>query len=189
MNIFEIIGSLFSAKNVVFGADKNHPLYVKLNARSDEYLNKRLNEIHIKMNSFQALNTRRSKFQFARNMDILTEEKILKQILTERQQVNSEGFEKAKNTLENLFQNKVFIEGDIKNINSLTFHKVKSIRIDSNSPEFQYVDLFMNCNLDELKSTSIDRASIEISIESVKKNTADRKWYVLPTEEVLRLFS
>jgi hypothetical protein len=189
MNIFEVIGSLFSAKNIALGAEKNHPLYVKLSGKSDEYLNQRLNEIHIKMNSFQALNTRRSKFQFARNVDIWTEEKILKQILTERKEVNSDSFEKAKSSLENLFANKVFIEGDIKDSKTLIFHKVRDIRIDSNSPELQYVDLYLNCKLNDLNSTSIDCASVEISIESVKKNIAERKWFVLPIEEALRLLS
>lgn len=188
MNIFEILGSLVAAKNVTLGADKQHPLYVQLNSKSDEYLAKRYSDIQIKISSFQGLNTRRSKFQFARNVDILTEEKIIKQIMNERELERSQGTTAAIQAMKTLFDKKVFIEGDIKDPKSLTFHKVLGIHANPNDPKNPFVDVYLNCTVADIKSDVINRALITISTEIVNKNIADKIWYVVPTAEFLKLF-
>ena len=188
MNIFEILGSLVATKNIALGVDKKHPLYIQLNSKSDEYLVKRYGDIQVKNSSFQALNTRRSKFQFARNIDIWTEEKIIKQILNDRKEEQSRGMSAAMEAMKTLFHEKVFIEGDIKDPKSLAFHKVNGIHINPENPSNPFVDLYLNCTVADIKSDVVNRAFVTISTESVNQNIADKKWYVVPTTEFLKLF-
>jgi hypothetical protein len=188
MNIFEILGSLVATKNIALGVDKKHPLYVQLNAKSDEYLVKRYGDIQVKNSSFQGLNTRRSKFQFARNIDIWTEEKVIKQILNEREEDRSRGMSAAMAEMKTLFDKKVFIEGDIKDPQSLVFHKVNGMHVNPENASNPLVDIYLNCTIEDIKSNVVDRALITISTESVNKNIADKKWYVVPTSEFLKLF-
>lgn len=188
MNIFEILGSLVATKNIALGVDKKHPLYVQLNAKSDEYLVKRYGDIQVKNSSFQGLNTRRSKFQFARNIDIWTEEKVIKQILNEREEDRSRGMSAAMAEMKTLFDKKVFIEGDIKDPKSLVFHKVNGIHVNPENASNPLVDIYLNCTVEDIKSDIVNRALITISTESVNKNIADKKWYVVPTSEFLKLF-
>jgi len=152
MNIFEMLGSLVATKNIALGVDKKHPLYVQLNAKSDEYLVKRYGDIQVKNSSFQGLNTRRSKFQFARNIDIWTEEKVIKQILNEREEDRSRGMSAAMAEMKTLFDKKVFIEGDIKDPKSLVFHKVNGIHVNPENASNPLVDIYLNCTVEDIKS-------------------------------------